>query len=265
MDQRPPSINVRAGSLRRSISVAGPLTAVVVAAALIPLRDLIGNSNVALLLALVVVCSGALGGRLPAVLTSIVAAAVFNVWHTQPYLSFKIDSRTDAITTAMLVALGVVSGLLTERGWHERERELRRVDQLDHLCRIAELAVDSQDAEDIWPTVRDTLCHELHLGACWFEPAGVDADRSDLSFPELAHNGSLSPGSRTLRLSPNGFELPSNGVELAITSGGRRFGRLVMLPDPGHGFSLVDRRLAVAVADQFALVAARSGPLPSLW
>ena len=53
-------------------------------------------------------------------------------------------------------------------------------------------------------------------------------------------------------------------MELAIVGGGKHLGRLVLLPDPGHGLSLVDRRFAVAVADQFSLVAVRDDFLPTL-
>ncbi|MFN8050027.1 MAG: DUF4118 domain-containing protein [Acidimicrobiales bacterium] len=248
-------------SRTRLLVALGPLAAIVAAAALVPVRGMIGNSNVALALAVVVVSVGALGGRLPATVTSVVAAAAFNVWHTRPYLSFKIDSRSDVITTVMLVVMGVVSGLVTEHGWRSRDRALLRVEQLDRIHRIAELAVAADDATAVWPTVRDTLCQELHLGSCWFEPDETEG----LTFPELAHNGTLQPTREPIRATPGGYELPPNGVELAVTGAGKRLGRLVMLPDPGHALSLVDRRFAIAIANQFALVAARSVSLPPLW
>ena len=241
--------------------VGGPFAAIALAALLIPARTAVGSANVALALGVVVVAVGALGGRVPAAVTSVTAALVFNVWHTRPYLSLKIESRADIFTTAMLVVLGVVSGWATERGWAHRERTALRVDQLERLHRIAELAVAADDATAVWPTVRDTLCRELHLGSCWFEPD----DRAVQPFPELAHNGSLEPTGLTFRATADGYELPVNGVELTVTGAGRRLGRLVMLPDPGHALSLVDRRFAVAIANQFALVAARSTALPPLW
>lgn len=243
------------------LTIGGPLLAVAVAAATIPFRSGLGVANVALALGVVVVAIGASGGRIPAIATSVTAALAFNVWHTRPYLSLKIEHRDDIISTVMLLGLGVVSGLATERGWRHRDRTLLRVEQLDHIHRIAELAVVADDATAVWPTVRDTLCSELHLGSCWFEPDGHEAQ----AFPEMSHNGTLEVTDRPVKVGPGGYELPVNGVELSVTGAGRRIGRLVMLPDPGHGLSIVDRRFAVAIANQFALVAARSPSLPSMW
>jgi K+-sensing histidine kinase KdpD len=244
-----------------TVTVVGVATVVALAVALIPVRDAIGNSSVALALAMVVVGTGALGGRGPAIITSLVAAIAFNLLHTRPFGSLRIDKTADVIAAVLLALLGVISGVITERGWRAREREMIRSTQLDRLHRIAELAVAATDVDALWPTVRDTLCDELHLGSCWFEPASNDGTE----FPQLEHNGTLGPTGEPWRLAADGFELPRNGVELAVNGPGRRLGRLVMLPDPGHGLSLVDRRLAVAIVDQFALVAARSGDLPRLW
>lgn len=245
----------------RLLLVGGPLIAVALAAALVPFRGSEATANVALVLAVVVVSVGALGGRVPAIVTSVVAALAFNVWHTLPYQSLKIDRRADLVTTAMLVVLGVVSGIVTERGWRHREHAAFRGDQLDRLHRIAELAVAADDAAAVWPTVRDTLRQQLHLGSCWFEPVTPDG----MEFVELGHDGTIAPSVAPFRVTPAGYELPANGVELAVNGGGRRLGRLVMLPDPGHALSLPDRRFAVAIADQFALVAARSPSLDPLW
>ena len=245
----------------RAITAVGPVVAVGSAASLVPFRGGGAEANVALTLAVVVVAVGALGGRVPAIVTSVAAALAFNVLHTRPYLSLHIDRTVDLVTTLMLVVLGLVSGLVTEQGWRHRDREVFRTDQLDRLHRIAELAVAADDATAVWPAVRDALRAELHLGACWFEPVAPDG----LSFVELGHDGTLAPSTVPFRVTPWGYELPGNGVELSVTGGGKRLGRLVMLPDPGHALSLTDRRYAVAIADQFALVAARSPSVGPLW
>jgi len=178
-----------------------------------------------------------------------------------PALLKRYMNVDDVVTTLLLVVTGLVAGEATERGWRARDAEQHRVRQIDQLHRIAELASSASDAGAIWPTVRDTLCSELHLGRCWFEPA----DHQGFPFPELGHNGLVDRSKEHLRWRPEGFELPRNGVRLAVTAEGKELGRLVMLPDPGHGLSPTDRRMAVAVADQFGMVAARSGPLAPLW
>lgn len=244
-----------------TVALTGIAATLLVALATVPFRAALGAPNVAILLAVVVVATAAFGGRGPAVAVSVVASLAFNLLHTRPYLSLQIHGRQDLVTAVLLVVLGLVAGEATERAWRWRDAELRRVHQLERLHRVAELATVATDAGAIWPTVRDTLCEELHLGRCWFEPS----DHQGFPFPELAHNGSVGPLRENRRWQPGGFELPRNGVSLAVTADGRRLGRLVLLPDPGHGLSLVDRRVAVAVADQFGMVAARSGPLHPLW
>ena len=259
--RRPPVSSPHSWGTPGLVGTVGAVLSVTLAMALIPIRDAVGNSSVALALAMVVVGTGALGGRWPAIVVSIVASVAFNLLHTRPFGSLRIDKTADLVAAVLLLLLGVLSGVVTERGWRHRNREVIRTAQLDRLHRVAELAVAAKDVDALWPTVRDTLCEELHLGSCWFEPETAGG----LRFPQLAHNGSVDPSALPWRLGVDGFELPRNGVELAVHGAGRRLGRLIMLPDPGHGLSLVDRRLAVAIVDQFALVAARSAHLPRLW
>ena len=243
------------------IAWLGCLGAVLVGLAGVPIRQAIGSANVALLLALVIICAGAAGGAIPAVTTSLTAAIVFNVLHTKPYLSLAIIRRTDMITTAMLLVVGAVAGIATERGWRHREQELERTRQLESLHQLAESAVAANSAAEIWPQVKDLLCNEMHLGSCWFEPTSDQP----LPFARLSHRGNVETAVRIMKYQPSGFELPREGVELELTSSGRTLGRLVMLPDPGHGLSLGDRRFAVAIADQFAQVAGRDPELTKLW
>ncbi len=258
--------HARVGFDRRPSASAGAawiggLAAVLVGLLGIPFRQAIGPANIALLLALAIVCAGAAGGALPAVTTSVAASLVFNVLHTRPYLSLAIIHRTDMITTAMLLFVGMISGIATERGWRHRERELERTRQLESLHEVAESAVEASSAAAIWPQVRELLCREMHLGSCWFEPKSGE----QFPFARLSHRGHLETAVRVLKYQRSGFELPRNGVEIELSSSGRELGRLVMLPDPGHGLSLVDRRFAVAVADQFAQVAGRDPELTALW
>ena len=91
------------------LGVAAPAA---VAAALIPARDQIGGVNVALVLAVVVVAVAAWGHRPTALLAAASAAVCFDVLHTRPYYSFSITQRNDAITTALLLIVGIAVGEL---------------------------------------------------------------------------------------------------------------------------------------------------------
>ena len=81
---------------------------------------------------------------------------------------------------------------------------------------------------------------ELGLESCRFVRGDAQAP------PDLDHRGVIDG---PLRHGPGGFELPEGGVSLPVfdRTGAVR-GRFVLLPGH-HGVSLVDRKLAVLVAD----------------
>ena len=64
----------------------GGLLPIAVAGAMVGLRDEVDNTNVALLLVLVVVGTAAFGGRGPAALSAVIAAVSFQFFFTQPVL-----------------------------------------------------------------------------------------------------------------------------------------------------------------------------------
>jgi hypothetical protein len=61
-----------------------------------------------------------------------------------------------------------------------------------------------------------------------------------------------------------GFALPSEGVAVPVVHEGRPLGRLVLVPQAGHGTTKPQRRVAVALADQLAVAAVRTTPLHAL-
>ena len=61
-----------------------------------------------------------------------------------------------------------------------------------------------------------------------------------------------------------GFALPAEGVAVPVVNEGRPLGRLVLVPRPGTGTTRSQRRVAVALADQLALAAARTTSLHPL-
>ena len=84
-------------------------------AALIPLRDHVRNTNLALVLVLVVLGAAVLGGRLVGVVVGIVIAIAFDFFLTRPYQSFTIERGDDIQTTVLLATVGLVGGELVER------------------------------------------------------------------------------------------------------------------------------------------------------
>jgi hypothetical protein len=105
--------------------------------------------------------------------------------------------------------------------------------------------------------VRTILVDQLGLEACRFEPAPFADDLS-----HLERSGRL-PGTEH-RLAPGGLALPPDGADIAVTHAGQLLGRVVLVPRPGRGTTKPQRRMAVALADQLAVAAARTQVLQPL-
>ena len=109
--------SLRLGRWLLLAAVVGPLAA---GAALIPLRDRIDNTNIALLLVVAVVAVASGGRRPAAVAAALSAAAAFNLFHTRPYYSLRIDSSDDIVTALLLLVVGIAVGELALRGRRAR-------------------------------------------------------------------------------------------------------------------------------------------------
>jgi hypothetical protein len=94
--------------LALTAAVVAPLSA---AAALIPFRHQLDNTNVALVLVVVVVAAATLGRRFAAAVAALSSAVWFDFFHTQPYYSFLIRNRDDAVTAGLLLVVGVAGEL----------------------------------------------------------------------------------------------------------------------------------------------------------
>ena len=83
-------------------ALAAPLAA---AAVLLPFRASWPNTNVALLLVVVVVAVAAIGNRVAGAIAAIGAAVWFDFFFTLPYERFTIRSSADVTTFALLLVV----------------------------------------------------------------------------------------------------------------------------------------------------------------
>jgi Domain of unknown function (DUF4118) len=227
----------------------GALGPVVVASALVPLREHIAGANTALVFVVVVVLAAALGGRWTGFTAAIVSAMAFDFFLTRPYGSLKIDNVDDIIATVLLLAVGLIVGEIVV--WaHRGYRQSRRGrDEIARLHRVAEQVAAGRRAHEVLESVRAELSQLLSLRSCAFEqPPFGDP------LPRLERNGSVDTPRR--RFARGEFALPAEGVELPVLGRGRQLGRLVLEPQPDVGVSIEERVVAIALSDQLGAVLA---------
>lgn len=228
-------------------ALVGGAAALALAAALIPARDWLDNTNVALVLVVAVVASAVLGGRLVGVTTALTAALAFNFIHTEPYATFRIARHEDVVTTVLLAVVGLLIGELALRLERSRGRARLCDYGLQRVHRVSELVVSGAPLSEVVDAVCDEVVGELAL-----REIGFIGGEMPPTLPLMGHNGIIE-GER----SPSGVwsngELPPEGVELPLVTSGRTVGRLVLYPTPGAAVSFGQRIVAVALADQLAL------------
>jgi Domain of unknown function (DUF4118) len=231
----------------RMWAAIGSMTAIAVAGVLVPVRSMIDNTNVALVLVLVVVVAASFGGRAAGVTTSIVAALSFNFFHTQPYYSLRISDRFDITTTVLLVVVGLAVGEIAVLSHRHETVAVEHATGARHLEKVAELVAAGAGEDTVWREVQGSLIAEMGLGSCRFDP-GMGLTH----LPRIERDGRLIEGEKYF--TGNGFALPGEGVEILVERRGRTLGRLVLEPADRRAVSRDQRRVAIALADQLAVV-----------
>jgi K+-sensing histidine kinase KdpD len=237
----------------RLAGVFGSLAVIGVAGLLVPARDWLDPTNVALVLVVVIAGAAATGGRGAGALTSVMAALSFNFFHTQPYYSLRISDRDDIVTTVLLLVVGVSVGEIATLRTRSRREATVASGGTRRLEDVAAAIATGRDAESVWPVVRQALVEQFRLAECRFEPAPFEAGDE---LPRLQRDGRLPATEHVF--TGEGFELPPHGVEVLVEVGPTLLGRLVLVPTPHAGATRAERKVVVALADQFAVAVART-------
>jgi hypothetical protein len=232
------------------IAILGPIA---VAALLVPLREELVRTNLALVLVVVVVLAAVAGGRAPGAAAAVVAALSYDFFLTQPYLSLHIESADDVETALILLVIGLVVGQLVVVVRRGRGAVQRGAAEIAALHRVSEIAATGSDIDQLTRTVEQAVQEVLGLEACWFEPPPYRSFAA-----HLARGGAVIGAE--LHVADGGFALPADGLELPVMGRGRLQGRLVLMPREHRGTSVEERVVALALADQLgAALAADAG------
>lgn len=165
-------------ALRRlAAAIAGPIAAVALSGGLVAARDTIGVGNIAFLMVAVVVATSSLTGRYAGQVTAISAALAFNYFHTQPFLSFAIAARQDAVSVVVLALVGTVAGELAHRHAAARATWRRTVESQADVDRALRTLADGAPFDEVWHDASVALSNAGCV-RCSFVPAGAPVEET---------------------------------------------------------------------------------------
>ena len=236
------------------IGALGVVVTIKLSGSLTSVRQSVGPTNVALILVVVVMTFAAVGGRIAGLATALAAALSFDYFHTVPYNTLRINSARDIETVVLLLLVGAVVGELAQRRERHRSERVASDDLLAGVLVVGHLVSEGFPLDVVWNTVKTALVRGFDLRGCRYEPFGTEA-------PALPRIDFQTPVPRLglRRFSGQGFELAEQGAELPVAFAGDMLGRIVLEPREPRGVSVKERRVAVALAEQLAIVLARHG------
>jgi K+-sensing histidine kinase KdpD len=221
-------------------AVAVPLVA---AAALVPLRDDLVSTNLALLLVITVVAFAATGRRPASVLAALSAAAGFNLFFTQPYLSLRIESSDDLETTVLLLLVGLIVGEVALRGRRARFAVTRGRHELASMQGLGAMVATGESPDYVLLATADELTQLLGLVDCRYERASPE----DKVLPVISRDGSVRWGPTQWETTQWG--IPTEGAAIEVWAHGQRRGRFVLRAPVGVAYSHEDLAKAAALVD----------------
>jgi K+-sensing histidine kinase KdpD len=222
------------------VALAGPLVA---AAAMVPLRDHLPNTDLALIMVVAVALAVLPGSRAAALVAGVSAGVWFDFFLTRPYERFTIQRSTDIQTTVLLAVTAVLIGEIAVRRRQARTDHRVAHDEVISLYVTAEMLANGSAADQVVTLVAEQLTELLFLVDCRFDPTA-----SHLDLPMLDRAGELDYNGQSWSARTQG--LPNQQVVLPVESQGRWLGAYI-LRGPATPVPLShDRRLAaIALSD----------------
>jgi hypothetical protein len=226
---------------------------VAIAAAWVPVRSDLPNTDVALLLVLCLAVAAMMGGRGAVLVGALASATAFDFFDTPPYGQLFMTRGRDVATTVVLVGVGLLVGELTVRLRTYRNMAVVRGADFTVMSAAAELMAFGEDAAMVVAALAGELVSRLDLADCQFELGRPVGDR-----PYVARDGELvSPG-------PASPESGLTEVDLPVWAGKDIVGRFRLALRPGALPGRERLLAAVGIADQAgAALAAGRQPTPA--
>jgi hypothetical protein len=221
-------------------ALAAPLAT---AAVLLPFRASWPNTNVALLLVVVVVGVAAIGNRVAGGLAAVWAALWFDFFFTLPYYRFTIRSSADVTTAVLLLLTGLAVSQLAARARRLKVITVTDAGYLAQIHETASLAKSATVPDVVVNHVREQLVGLLDLEGARFEYGTLLGHP-----PRLEPDGTVTAGRSRWDVELSG--LPREEIEVRTFGGGQYYGRFMLKARPGSKPSLQARLVAVTLAAQ---------------
>ena len=235
-------------------ALAAPLA---VAAVLLPFRASWSNTNVALLLVVVVVGVAAIGNRVAGGLAAVSAAVWFDFFFTLPYYRFTIRSSADVTTAVLLLLTGLAVSQLAARARRLKVIAITDAGYLVQIHETASLAKSATFPDAVVDHVKEQLTGLLGLEGARFEYGSLLGHP-----PRLEPDGTVIAGHSRWDVEQQG--LRGEEIEVRTFGNGQYYGRFMLKAKPGSKPSLQARLVAVTLADQAGRALAASATARSV-
>jgi hypothetical protein len=227
------------------------------AAILLPFRASWPNTNVALLLVVVVVGVAAIGNRVAGGLAAVWAALWFDFFFTLPYYRFTIRSSADVTTAVLLLLTGLAVSQLAARARRLKVITVTDAGYLAQIHETASLAKSATVPDVVVNHVREQLVGLLDLEGARFEYGTLLGHP-----PRLEPDGTVTAGRSRWDVELSG--LPREEIEVRTFGSGQYYGRFMLKARPGSKPSLQARLVAVTLAAQAGRALAASATARSV-
>jgi len=202
----------------------GALGAVALGVILIPLRTVASASNLAFVFLAFTIVVAELGGRIPALVTAVMAAISLNFFLTEPYLSLTIEKPDDVVAFVALAACGLIAAAFGTRRERLSKTAERAARELDVLRRLVGQVQTGADLDKILADLRAAFGFRAmalrdESGHVIASVGEVPGDPSPI---ELSLDSFLPTSETPLRFGTRGLRLPDGG------------GRIPLLTDQGR-------------------------------
>jgi K+-sensing histidine kinase KdpD len=238
----------------------GPLAAVLLGVALMPLRGLTPAANFSYAFVALTIVIGEFGGRAAAVATAVASALSLDFFLTEPYLRLEIRDKHDVIAFFGLAGCGILAAALAaERGRAARILSRRQIALLQHA--VAELP-QAGPLESRLARILEAARRSFPVAAAVVRgrsnetlAASEGATARTLPVQELDPETLLPPGLSGSASAAASATLPVEGARLALVVGRRQVGWLDLWGN-GKPAGVESRQALAAVARAVAALLA---------